>query len=147
MMVHRDDDEDLFAVELYVLPRDPDSLLEGIRAEGLDLVRGGGYVGQIVRVEGSIVTAAEGVSAAVAPSPRSVRYVRRFPRFVDEATTVLLEPELGATGPFGTFVVEPDGPTDPSAFLPLQEGWEFDLVVAPMLPGIVTYAVHRGAAL
>lgn len=147
MVVHRDDADDLFGVELYVLPRDPQSLLEGIRAEGIDLLRGGGYVGQVVRVEGLMVTAADGVGAAVAPAPLSVRFVRRFPRFVTEATTVLLEPGTTATGAFGTYVVEPDGPTDPSAFLPVQAGWEYELVVAPMEPGFVTYAVHRGMAL
>jgi hypothetical protein len=147
MAVHRDADADVFGLTLYVLPRDPESLLEGIRAEGIDLLRGGGYVGQAVRVEAAGVTAAEGVSVSVAPAPVSVRYVRRFPRFVAEASTVLLEPTATVTGPFGTFVVEPDGAVDPAAFLAQQAGFEFELVVAPMQPGIVTYAVHRGSPL
>jgi hypothetical protein len=139
------DDEDRFGVELYVLPRDPGSLLDGLRAEGIDLVLGGGYVGQAVRVEGSMVTAAAGARIDFHPPPRSLRFVNVIPRFVVDQP-VLLPAEAVATGPFGLFVAEAAGPTDPVAVIPLEDGFLYELVVAPLEPGFVTYAIHRGVA-
>lgn len=145
MVVDPDDEDDLFGVTLYALPRDASSLLEAVRAQGIDLVHGGGYVGQVVRVEGSIVTAAQGAHVEVFPSPRSLRYVGVLPRFVS-GEPVLLPPDATATGPFGMFVVEAAAAADPVAFAAYDDAIEYDLVVAPLEPGLVSYAIHRGSA-
>lgn len=144
MVVAPTDETDRFGVELYVLPRDPGSLLDGLRGEGIDLVLGGGYVGQAVRVEGASVTAAAGARVAMHPPPESLRFVNVIPRFVPDQP-LLLPTDAVSTGPFGLFVAEADGPTDPVAVVPLEDGFLYELVVTPLEPGFVTYAVHRGA--
>lgn len=147
MMIARDQIEDVYNLEVYVMRNDPPSLIATIRAEGIDLALSGGYFGQVVQIEGGNVTAAEGVRAVVAPAPRQVRYVNYFLRFYmdgEPRPPALRDPAATETGLFGAFVVEPEGATDPVAILPLQDGWEYDLVVAPLVPGFVTYALHRG---
>jgi hypothetical protein len=141
-----DDRADLFGVELYALPTDARSLLAVLREEeGIDLERDGGYVGQAVRVAGSSVTAADGVRAMVFPTPALLRFVNVLPRFVEEEP-VLLPLDAVETGPFGSFVVETQGPVDQNAFAVLEDGYEYELVVAPTEPGFVTYAIQRGEA-
>jgi hypothetical protein len=142
LAIARDQEEDVFGLELYVLRRDAQSMIASMRAEGVDLVLGGGYFGQVVQVDGGVVTAASGARAIVAPAPRSVRYVNSFPRFVEGAA--LQSEGATATNNFGAFVAEADGETDPAAFLPVQDGWEYDLIVGPLVPGFVTYGLHRG---
>jgi hypothetical protein len=144
MVIEPEDDADRFGITLYAMPRDASSLLEALRAQGIDLVLGGGYVGQVVRVEGSTVTAAEGAHVIVYPSQRSLRFVGVLPRFIPDEP-VLLAPDATTTGAFGMFVVEADGPADPVAFAAYDDAIEYDLVVAPLEPGIVTYAIHRGS--
>jgi hypothetical protein len=142
MVITPSDSEDLFGVELYALPRDPQSLLTALRSEGIDLVLGGGYVGQAVRVT-ETVTAADGVQVQVYPPQGAVRYVHVLPRFV--STEPVLEPPTATmTGVFGSFVVPADGPADTVAIVASEAGIEYDLVVAPFEPGFVTYAVQRG---
>lgn len=144
MVVAPDDRADLFGVTIYVMPRDASSLLEALRAEGIDLVLGGGYVGQVLRVNGSTVTAADGAHAEVHPAQRSLRYVGVLPRFVP-GDPVLLPADATATGAFGMFVVEAAGPADPVAFTASDEEIEYDLVVAPLEPGLLIYSIHRGS--
>lgn len=143
MVVEPDDVEDLFGVELYVLSREPDSLLEALRAEGIDLVLGGGYVGQAVHVIGSRIEAADGVRVHVHPDPASLRFVAVLPRFVP-GEAVLKPPTADTTGPFGIFVAEANGPSELSAVIPIEDGVDYDLVISPIQPGLVTYAIHRG---
>ncbi len=144
MVIAPGDDADRFGVTLYAMPRDASSLLEALRSEGIDLVHRGGYVGQVVRVEGTNVTAAHGAHAVAYPSQRSLRYVGVLPRFIPDEP-VLLAPDATATGAFGMFVVEAAGPADPVAFAAYDDAIEYDLVVAPLDPGIVTYGIHRGS--
>lgn len=143
MVVHPDDVEGIYGVELYVLGRDPDSLLEALRTEGIDLLLGGGYVGQAVHVTGSRIEAAEGVRVHMHPEPASLRFVAALPRYVP-GEPVLKPATAETTGPFGIFVAEADGPTELAVVAPIEDGVTFDLVISPIEPGLVTYAVHRG---
>ncbi len=143
MVVRPGDDSDLYGVELAVLSRAPDSLLTALRREGIDLLLGGGYVGQVVRVEGARVEAAAGVRVHVHPAPARLRFVAALPRYLPDEP--LLAPETAeTTGPFGIFVAEADRPRELVAVAPFADDVEYDLVVTPLPAGVVGYAVHRG---
>jgi len=135
--------EDQFGLQVYALPRGPESLLEALRREGYDLVLAGGYVGQTMRVvDGTWVEASEGVSIEVYPAQDEVRYVAVLPRYVPD------EPPLrprGATstGAFGLFAFQALAPVDPVAVVPAHATLEHDVVAAPLVPGMVTFGIHR----
>ena len=143
MVLPPEQTEDLFGVELSVLSRAPNSLLEALRAEGIDLVLGGGYVGQAVHELGTSVEAAPGVRVHVHPEPASLRFVAALPRYVPDEP-VLRPSTAETTGPFGIFIAEADRPRDLVAVAAIEEGVDFDLVITPIEPGMVTYAIHRG---
>jgi len=142
MAVRRSDEEDVFGLELYVLPQDPDSLIAGLRSAGIDLETDGGYVGQVVRDEDGALTAAADVQVAHAPPQGVLRFVNVLPRFASDGP-LLRNPDADRTGPFGLFVVpSAGGIQDPVTFAPFAAEREFDTVVTPLVPGLVSYGVH-----
>lgn len=132
---------DQFNVELYAVPRDPASLLEGLKGEGIDLVLGGGYLGQVVRTNGSMVMAAADVQIVVSPPQQPLRFVSVLPRFVP-GEPILRPADADRTGPFGMFVVPARGPVDPFLVVPVDPAITYAPVAAPLAPGFVTCAIH-----
>lgn len=143
----RDDADTLYGLELYVLPRGPNTLYDAISSEmGADLAQNGGYVGQVVAPasDGEGLVAASDVRISAYPAPRALRFVNVLPRYQSD-TQALLPDTADRTGQFGLFVAlgQPGG-SDPSVFVPIKEHQTFDLLVAPLLPGIVTFGLHVG---
>lgn len=133
--------EDVYNLDVYAMPRDPDSLLAALDAEGIDLLAMGGYVGQAVAFDGDSWTAADGVAVEVSPPQDTVRYVHVLPRYVDGEPA--LEPAgATATGPFGLFVVPGIGATAVRLTLSSADH-VFDPQITPLRARAVTFALHR----
>jgi hypothetical protein len=150
------DDDDIFDIRLYAMPRGPNTLLAGIELErGADLEDSGGYIGQAVAQidpggdplcpdleEG--LCAIEDVVASVRPAGYGVvAYVNGLPSFVPDGPVIL--PDGHATTSTGIFLVLPGAPdiavldvvpTHPDLRLPT-------LTAAPVEPGAVTLGFHR----
>ncbi len=138
-----DSGEDVFGLELYVLPQDSDALLTALRAEGIDLVATGGYIGQVVVAEGATLTAVEGVGVSASPPQGEIRYVQVLPRYVPDEPA-LKDPGATTTSAFGLFVV-PSGGGSPEAvrLAPSGGGSSFEWITTPLRPGLVSFAIHR----
>ena len=132
--------DEVFGLDIYVLPRGSMSLLVGIQNEtGIGLDARGGYIGQVAQGHDAVIAA----TVTVSPAQDPVRFVNVLPRLAMAGEPALLPEGTAATGGFGTFVVpSAGGMRDPVAFIVAKDGLTFDPVVAPLIPGVVTFGVH-----
>ena len=146
-MVVDGSEEEIFGLVVYVLSAREDSLLRAYLSEtGMDLVRLGGYVGQVLRRDPTSVQALEGASVTPRPVQGEVRYVNVLPHYVMNEEPFLPSGAAG-TGPFGLFVVPALGGAQSAVlFAPEASGVTLDYVVTPLRPGWVAFGLHRGDA-
>jgi len=140
MVIGRDQTSDVFAIQVVVMPRDPQSIIAAFEAEtGTRLDRDGGYIGQVVNAANDAVA---GVDVAHAPNQGVIRFVDAVPKLAP--TEPAFQPaDATTTSIFGVFVLGGSGGlVDPVTFAPGSPPMTFQTVVTPLIPGVVSFGIH-----
>lgn len=143
-------EEDVHEIDLYVLPRDVDSVLAAWTVETrADLARAGGLVVLVVGPDPdnpALQTALDGVRVVVYPAPSSGRYVNVVPRYRGSTgeEMAFLAADADATGPFGLYVAAFDAPHVQVGVTATAAHFSFPLATTEIRPGLVSFVLLRG---
>jgi hypothetical protein len=140
MVISRDQVTDVFALQVTILARDPQSIVAAFQAEtGISLDEMGGYIGQVVNASSDAVA---GADVAHAPNQGPIRFVDAVPKLAP-TEPAFQPPEATTTSIFGIFVLGGSGRlVDPVTFAPGMPAMAYRTIVTPLIPGVVSFGIH-----